>query len=417
MFKTAQIIVVGSEFFTRFKPDSNSLWLTEQLERQGVRVLSKRIVADDLDALTVAFQDAARGADLVISTGGLGPTVDDRTRDAVARACGLDLVLQQAIVDDIAAKFARRGRVPAANNERQAYIPQGAEILENIHGTAPGFYLLQGESTLLALPGPPAEMKALYQTFAQRARGLYPVGEVVTASRVLKVIGLGESDMDRRIADLYAGLTNPEVTTNFTPDDLEIHLTSRAPTLEQAEALIEPLVAGMAERLEGFLFSTEGATLAEVVSARLREQGLTLALAESMTAGMVAHRLACVPGASDILAGGVVAYTEQTKKALLGVKEETLREFSVVSEAVAKEMAEGAYQRIGCSLAVSCTGYAGPGGGTEQDPPGTAYLALCREGQTTSLRVSVPGDRNLVRARVAQSMLFWVWRETGSRQT
>jgi nicotinamide-nucleotide amidase len=412
MFATAEIVVVGSEFFTRFKPDSNSIWLTEQLERRGVRVLAKRIVADHLEALVDAFTQATQRVDLVISTGGLGPTEDDRTREAVAAACGRRLCFHQEIVDDIQAKFAQRGRVPTGNNERQAYIPEGAEILHNLNGTAPGFFLSVGSGTLLVLPGPPREMTALYQAFAQRASASFPNSGTVTASRVLKVTGLGESDMDGRIADLYRELDNPEVTINFTPNDLEIHLTARAETVEAAEALLEPLLVAMAERLQGFLFSTEGATLAEVVSQRLRRQGLTVALAESLTGGMVCHRLASIAGASDILAGGLVAYTESAKQALLGVKPETLEQHSVVSEAVAREMAEGAYRIFGCSLALSCTGYAGPTGGTPEDPVGTAYIGLCREGETRVLRVCVPGDRNLVRKRVAQAMLFWLYRET-----
>jgi nicotinamide-nucleotide amidase len=417
VFKTAEIIVVGREFFTRFKPDSNSLWLTEQLERQGVRVLAKRIVADDLPALTAAFKEATERVDLVISTGGLGPTVDDRTRDAVAAAAGLELIRQQEIVDDIVAKFARRGKVPTANNERQAYIPQGAQLLENPQGTAPGFYLRVWESMLVVLPGPPREMRPLYEEFSQRARSLYPVGESVTATRVLKVVGLGESDMDERIGELYKNLDNPEVTINFTPHDLEIHLTARAPSVEQAEGLLQPLVEGMTRRLGIHLFSTSGETLAEVVNALLRQHGLTVAVAESLTAGMVAHRLASVPGASEVLAGGVVAYTEPTKMALLGVKEETLREHSAVSEAVARAMAEGVYRRIPCSLALSCTGYAGPTGGTEQDPVGTAYLGLCWGDRTECIRVCVPGDRNLVRTRVTQALLFWLYRHLQSDPT
>lgn len=412
MFKTAEIIVVGSEFFTRFKPDSNSLWLTEQLEKRGIRVLAKRIVADDLEALTAAYKESTRRVDLVVSTGGLGPTEDDRTRDAVAAAAGLELIFRQEIADDITAKFALRGRVPSENNRRQALIPQGAEVLENRQGTAPGFYLRVWECMLLVLPGPPREMRPLYENFSERAQTLYPVGEVVTVGRVLKVAGLGESDMDRRIADLYRDLTNPEVTTNFTPHDLEIHLTARAPTEEQAEEMLAPLVLGMSERLEGYLFSTQGETLAEVVSQRLRDRGLTVGLAESVTGGMLSHRLAAVPGASDLLKGGIVAYTEASKQALLGVRPETLQAHGVVSESVAREMAEGALVRVGADIGLACTGYAGPTGGTERDPVGTAYLALATEAGTSARRVSVPGDRNLVRTRVAQAMLFWLFQET-----
>jgi nicotinamide-nucleotide amidase len=411
MFKTAEIIVVGSEFFTRFKPDSNSVWLTEQLERRGIRVLAKRIVADDLEALTAAYKEATARVDLVISTGGLGPTEDDRTRDAVAAACGLELRFHQEIVDDIVAKFALRGRIMGANNERQAYIPQGADLLNNPNGTAPGFFLRVWESMLVVLPGPPREMSHLYEQFAERAQSLYPVDNVVIASRILKVAGLGESDMDRRIADLYRNLSNPEVTINFTPSDLEIHLTARAGSSEQAEALLDPLVAQMEQRLEGFLFSNQGATLAEVVSNRLRDLGLTVALAESLTGGMVAHRLASIAGASDVLAGGIVAYSEAAKHTLLGVEESTLKEHSAVSEAVALEMAQGVCRRFGTRLGLSCTGYAGPTGGNESDPVGTAYIGLCHDGATSCLRVCVPGDRNLVRTRVAQAMLFRLFRD------
>jgi nicotinamide-nucleotide amidase len=411
MFKTAEIIVVGSEFFTRFKPDSNSLWLTEQLERRGVKVLAKRIVADDLGSLTAAYRETAARVDLVVSTGGLGPTEDDRTRDAISAALGLPLIFHQEIVDDIGAKFALRGRVMAENNERQAYIPQGAEVLDNPNGTAPGFYLAAGPAMLLVLPGPPREMKGLYERFAERCQSRYPVGEVVTAARVLKVVGLGESDMDRRIADLYKDLTNPEVTINFTAHDLEIHLTARAASLEAAEAMLDPLVEKMRQRLEVHLFSTKGEMLAEVVSELLRSRGLTVALAESLTSGLVAHRLASVAGASDLLLGGVVAYTEPAKRKLLGVSPESLREHGVVSETVAREMAEGARDLFGSALALSCTGYAGPAGGSDKDPVGTAYLALCRQGETRAMRVCVPGDRNLVRTRVAQAMLFWLYRE------
>ena len=411
MFQTAEIIVVGSEFFTRFKPDSNSLWLTEQLERRGVRVVAKRTVADDLAALTAAYREAAARVSLVISTGGLGPTEDDRTRDAVAAATGRSLVYHQEIVDDIAAKFRRRGREMAANNERQAYIPEGAEILENPNGTAPAFFIDLDGSTLLVLPGPPREMSPLYQEFAERRRQSYPVGAVVTAGRVLKVVGLGESDMDGRIADLYREVSNPEVTINFTPNDLEIHLTARASSPEQAESLLQPMVDAMVDRLGEYLFSTEGSTLAEVVSERLRTQGLTVGLAESVTGGLVAHRLASVAGASDVLKGGIVAYTEEAKQRLLGVQAETLRQHSAVSQAVAREMAEGAARQLQASISLSCTGYAGPAGGTEEDPVGTAYLALHRDGETQSMRVSVPGDRNLVRTRVSQAMLFWLHRQ------
>ncbi len=411
MFKTAEILVVGSEFFTRFKRDSNSIWLTEQLERRGVRVVAKRTVADDLTALTAAFRESASRVDLVISTGGLGPTEDDRTRDAVSLAFERPLSLRPDLLEQIAARFTMRGRLMSPNNERQALIPEGAQALENPNGTAPGFYLQHEQCQVLALPGPPREMSHLYDVFAAENAQYYPVGTVLSAARILKVAGIGESDMDELIADLYKDLTNPEVTINFTSYDLEIHLTARATTLEQAEGLLEPMAREMAVRLDGYLFSEEGASLAEVVSQMLRAKGLSIAFGESLTGGMAAHRLASIPGASELLSGSVVAYTAKAKQDLLGVQSDTIKSYSIVSEEVALEMAAGAQRVFGADVAMSCTGFAGPDGGTVEDPIGTAYLGLWRNGELKTRRVSVPGDRNLVRSRVVQSMFYWLFQE------
>ena len=411
MFLTAEIVVVGSEFFTRFKQDSNSIWLTEQLERRGVRVVAKRTVADDLDALTAAYREAAARVDLVISTGGLGPTEDDRTREAASLASERPLTLRSHLVEQIRARFEARGRTMSPNNERQGLIPEGAEILENPNGTAPGFYLEFERACLVVLPGPPREMSHLYKDFAERAKERFPTGTVLTAGRILKVTGLGESDMDALISDLYKDITNPEVTINFTSSDLEVHLTARAVSSEAAEALLEPMAAEIVQRLDGYLFSSQGESLAEVVSALLRRDGLTVALGESLTGGLVAHRLASLPGASEILQGGIVAYTPAAKTALLGVSQDTLLRDSVVSEAVAKQMALGAREALGADIGLSCTGFAGPTGGTEADPVGTAYLGLAWGDRVLCRRVSVPGDRNLVRSRVAQAMFYWLFSE------
>lgn len=409
MVSTAEIIVVGSEFFSPLKVDSNSLWLTEQLERRGVRVLAKHVLADDLPTLTQAFREALHRVDLVIATGGLGPTEDDRTREAVAAACQRPLARDPAVLEELAAKFARRGREMTPNNARQADRPEGAQLLPNAQGTAPGFWLQTPRAVVVVLPGPPREMKPLFELFVQHRFQDFSSQRWTVQRRLLKVIGLGESDMDSRIADLYRELENPEVTINFTPLDLEIHLTARAESSEQAQALLDPLVLAMAQRLRGHLFSVDGETLAEVVWRALRERGVTVAFAESLTGGLAAHRLAAVPGASEVLRGGVVAYTEAAKQLLLGVSEESCREHGVVSEQVAREMAEGVSQRLRSTLALACTGYAGPGGGTDRDPVGTAYLALHHQGTTETRRLSVPGDRELVQSRVAQAMHAWIF--------
>lgn len=410
MYRSAEILVVGSEFFSRFKQDSNSIWLTEQLENRGVRVLAKRTVADDLKTLTAAYKEALSRVDLVISTGGLGPTIDDRTRDAFAQATERHLEFRQDLYDELEKKFHSRGRVMAENNARQVWIPEAAQVLVNARGTAPGFYLDYGDSTALALPGPPREMTHLFLDFVKTSASRFPVDATVTVARTLKVSGLGESDMDSRISDLYQHLQNPEVTINFTANDLEIHLTARAPTTREAKALLEPMIEGMAQRLGVHLYSQEGETLAKVVSDLLRVRGETVAVAESLTGGLLAHRFACVPGASGVFSGGVVAYTEAAKIEFLGVRQATLDEHTAVSERVALEMAEGILGRLKADYSLSCTGYAGPSGGDEKNPVGTAYLGFHADGKTSVSRVELPGERNLLRARLAQSMLFMLYR-------
>ncbi len=409
MFNTAEILVVGSEFFSPLKLDSNSYWLTEQLEGRGVRVQAKRVLADDLSVLTAAFQQAMASVDLVVATGGLGPTLDDRTRDAVAAAFGVDLCLDQAIVDDIAAKFERRGRAMTDNNRRQALIPAGFKVLANPGGTAPGFYHVCDGPTVLLLPGPPREMQGMFEVFVQRCAQHFPERSGKLCTRVLKVSGLGESDMDSRIQDLYGDRDNPEVTINFTPDDLEIHLKGRGDTEESATSLVEDLSEKIRERLEGYLFSEQGESLAQVVSRLLQAQGLTVATAESVTGGLVAHRLSSIPGASQRLKGGVVAYTEENKVRHLSVPEELLRACSAVSPGVALKMAEAVRRDWGADLGVSTTGYAGPGGGTPEEPVGTIYVALATAHGSEVSRLEFPGDRDLVCKRGAQAALFKLW--------
>lgn len=410
MFKTAEILVVGSEFFSRDKIDTNSVWLTEQLERRGVRVLSKSVVSDDLEQLSRVIRRGLESVDLVISTGGLGPTEDDRTREAAARAFGVELEHRKDLEDEIRQRFARRGIEMAENNRRQAFVPEGATAIPNPNGSAPGFTINNESTRFLALPGPPGEMQGMFGGFLETFQSLLPEDALVTVRRTLRVTGLGESDMDRRIADLYKDLRNPEVTINFTPHDLEIHLTGKAGSEAEGQALLDPLATAIAERLEGFLFSTEDHSLPEVVVSLLTRCGLRLATAESVTGGHVAHKICSVPGASDVFSGSVVAYTAECKEKMLGVSAQTIEQFGVVSEQVAREMVEGVARLMEVPLALACAGYAGPGGGTEENPVGTVYVAFLTPKGTTVKRLSLPGSRNLIRSRATQAMLFLLFR-------
>jgi nicotinamide-nucleotide amidase len=251
-------------------------------------------------------------------------------------------------------------------------------------------------------------MKGMFETFLEHKADSFGGGTLILR-RTLRVTGLGESDMDRRIADLYKNLQNPEVTINFTPHNLEIHLTTRAASVEEAEVLTGPLVEAMKERLEGYLFSDDDRDLADVVVGLLKDTGLTLASAESVTGGHFAHSICCVSGASQVFLGSVVSYTEETKRGLLGVRQETLDEFSAVSEQTAREMVEGLKQKTGANLGLACTGYAGPTGGTDKDPVGTVYIAFSTPEKLTVRRVSLPGSRNLMRSRTTQAMLYMLF--------
>jgi nicotinamide-nucleotide amidase len=409
MYKTAQIVVVGSEFFSRDKRDTNSIWLTEELEKRGVRVLDKSIVADDLETLTRVIAQGMESTDLVISTGGLGPTEDDRTREAASRALQRELVYHSEITEDLEKRFAKRGRTMAENNRRQAYLPDGSWMVFNETGTAPGFLCEVSNGSFLALPGPPREMYGMFGLFLEHKKEEFGRGQVLVR-RTLRVTGLGESTMDRKIADLYKDLSNPEVTINFTPHNLEIHLTTRAESAEEAQELAEPLVESIKDRLAGYLFSDDDRDLAEVVVGQLTEAGLTLASAESVTGGHFAHSVCSVSGASQVFLGAVVSYTESTKMGLLGVGEDTLNQHSAVSERTALEMVEGLKAKTGADLCLACTGFAGPTGGTDENPVGTVYIAFSTPEKTTVRRLSLPGSRNLMRARTTQAMLYMLFR-------
>lgn len=409
MYKTAQIIVVGSEFFSRDKTDTNSIWLTEELEKRGVRVLSKSIVADDLETLTRVIKQGMESADLVISTGGLGPTEDDRTREAASLALGLELEYHPEIEAELRRRFQIRGRTMAENNRRQAYVPRGSRVVENPTGTAPGFLCETGNRGFLALPGPPREMQGMFHSFLGSKREALG-GEMVIYRRTLRVSGLGESDMDRMISDLYQNVSNPEVTINFTPHNLEIHLTTRASNGEESERLSSPMLELMKERLDGYLFSDDDRNLAEVVVSMLQAKRLTLAAAESVTGGHFAHRICSVSGASQVFLGSLVSYTEETKERWLDVRRETLEAHSAVSEQTALEMVEGVKKKTGADICLACTGFAGPGGGTEIDPIGTVYIAFSTPERTTVSRTGIAGSRNLMRARTTQTMLYMLFR-------
>jgi nicotinamide-nucleotide amidase len=400
----AEIIAVGSELLTPARVDTNSLFLTAQLNELGIEVTLKTIVGDDRERLTTVVRAAIERSDLVLITGGLGPTEDDVTRDAVAAALGRSQTLSQQACDEIQARFARLNRPMADINRRQAMMIEGAEILSNPNGTAPGQWLLEGRASIALLPGPPREMEPMYVNHC-RARVLSMVPPLAIAMRIYRIAMMGESDVDQLIAPVYTKYTNPATTMLAGIGDVQVHLRSRCPSMAEAEARVDELGAQIEALLGDRIYSNDGSPLEERVGVLLQRRAATLAVAESCTGGLVAERLTSVPGSSGYFAGGFITYTEEMKIALLGVYAETLKLQGAVSAEAAEAMAIGCRERTGADYAVSVTGVAGPEGGTEAAPVGTVFIGLASESGCTSKRFQWGGERIRVRGLASQAAL------------
>ena len=401
---TAEIIAIGSELLTPHRADTNSLWLTEKLNSAGIEVKLKTIVGDDDARLDEAIRDALRRSRVVVTTGGLGPTEDDITRKVAARALSRRLVLDERVLEDIRAKFARWGRKMPEINARQAMILDGAEVLDNPNGTAPGMYVEHDSRAVVLLPGPPREMRPMFEQFVLPKLAA-KAGDVRVARRVLRVAGMGESAVDERIAPVYTRYDNPQTTILFNQGEIEIHLTAQAKTEQDAELLLDGLAGQIEEKLGDAVFAFRGETMEEVVGLRLAVTGFTLAVAESCTGGLISGRLTEVPGSSVYFMEGVVTYSNEAKVRLLGVPSDLIAEHGAVSARVAEAMAEGARLRAGTDFGLAVTGFAGPGGGTGEKSVGLVYVALSDDAHTEHRRLLLPGDRQLIRWRASQAAL------------
>ena len=319
----AEIIAIGSELLTPYRTDTNSLWLTERLNSIGISVLQKTIVGDEESWLEEAVRDALRRSDVIISTGGLGPTEDDITRKVFARVSGRQLMLDYEVLDQIRERFASRGHQMTPNNERQALVPRGASVLPNPNGTAPGIRMDQDGKLIVLLPGPPRENQPMFNDYVMPELEKMSRGARIS-KRLLKVTGLGESALDDMIADIYTPYTNPITTILFTDSEIEIHLTAMAETIARAEEIVDELADKLEDRLKDHLYTTTGETLESVIGNRLLLKRYTIATAESCTGGLIAERITSVPGASDYFVGSIVSYTDQAKAELLGVPREMI---------------------------------------------------------------------------------------------
>jgi nicotinamide-nucleotide amidase len=400
----AEIIAVGSEMLTPQKIDTNSLYLTEQLNELGVEVVQKSIIGDDRSRLAGEIGAALKRTGIVILSGGLGPTEDDVTRDASALALGRGQTFRQEIWDEIGARFARMNRKMAENNKRQAYLIDGAEALPNDRGTAPGQWIEQDGRILFLLPGPPKELKAMFERqILPRLKERLPA--LVIRTRHFRVAGMGESDLDQQIAPVYTKYANPVTTILAGAGDIHIYLRARCKTDEEAECLLTEVAAPIEKILGDRIYSYGGESLEEVIGEILIATGRTMSVAESCTGGMVAERVTSVPGSSKYFRGGFLTYTDEVKTQLLGVSKDLLAAEGAVSEAAAREMAIGARKVLNTTFALSVTGFAGPDGGTEANPVGTIYIGLASDGTCDVRRVQFIGDRERIRMLASQSAL------------
>ena len=400
-----EIIAVGSEMLTPQRVDTNSLWLTDQLNIVGVEVSAKAIVGDDRARLADVLRGALRRSDIVLLSGGLGPTEDDVTRDSVAEVLGREQHFREELLEAIAERFRQLRRNMADNNRRQAYLIEGAEALANPRGTAPGQWIRTGDGKFIALlPGPPHELKGMFtEQVMPRLRAILPVLHI--ALRQFRVAGMGESDLDQLIAPVYMQYPRVATTVLAKPGDIEIHLRARMASQDEAEAVLNELAPKIETLLGDRIYSRDGATLEASVGRLLKERGQTVSVAESCTGGLLGQRFTSVAGSSTYFKGGFLTYTNEMKTSLLGVSEDLLSKHSAVSEAAAAAMASGAQERTASTWAISVTGYAGPEGGSEADPVGTIYIGLAGPDGVEVRRLQMIPERERVRQMGATAAL------------
>lgn len=407
---SAEIIAIGSELLTPNRTDTNSLWLTEKLNDIGVEVMLKTIVGDDAVRLEETIRDALKRSDIVITTGGLGPTEDDITRQVAANSVARWLVYRDELEADLRERFKRWGREMPEINKRQAFVIDGAEVLPNPNGSAVGMHLEIGGKHLAILPGPPREMQPMFENFVLPK--LKPVaGDISVSRRVIKVSGMGESAVDEAIAPIYVTYNSVQTSILFNKSEVEVHLALKSNDTADADSELGEIVGKIVGKLGAAVFSVQGETMEKVVGRMLAENGKTLSVAESCTGGLIGSRLTDIPGSSRYFIEGAVTYSNDAKVRMLGVSHQTLDDHGAVSAETAAEMATGMRNRSGTDYAISLTGIAGPDGGTEEKPVGTVFIGFADAKGTKTMKMTLPGDRFLIRWRSSQAALDYLRRQ------
>ena len=414
LLRTAEVIAVGSELLGSTRLDTNSLFIAERLSALGIELCAKAVVGDDRARLAEIFRQARARADLVVITGGLGPTADDLTRESVSEVLGVPMAEDPALVAAIEQRFTRRGMRMPDINRRQAQVLRGATALDNPNGTAPGQYIEDGEKIIVLLPGPPRELQPMFTALCEGPLRAHAGHERIYRTSLF-VTGRSESHVEETVQPIYStwrlSAQPIETTILATPGQIELHLTSRGSDARVAEQVLREAQERLVAALGPDVFSTGGRLMEQVVGDLLRERGLTVAAAESCTGGLLLSRLTDVPGSSEYVAGGAVLYSNQMKAVLSDVPEELINTHGAVSEPVAVALAEGIRRRTGADVTVGVTGIAGPGGGTPSKPVGTVAIAAIVSNAPARVRTfSFPGGRPQIKFQATQAALDMIRR-------
>lgn len=403
---TVELICVGTELLLGSIVNTNAAFLAEKCAGLGLSCYFQTVVGDNEKRLSGVLETALERSDIVILSGGLGPTEDDLTKEVAAKVCGKKLVLHEPSRQAILQYFEKKGTEPTDNNWKQAMLPEGGIVLDNPNGTAPGVIIETKKNKVILLPGPPNELCPMFES------GVRPYLEGLTnqviCSQTVKVCGIGESRAETMVKDLIDAQTNPTIATYAKTGEVHIRVTAGAENQKTAAKLIKPVVKELKRRFENAIYTTdEETTLESAVVELLRANGLTATCAESCTGGLLSARLVNVPGVSEIYKSGLVTYSNKAKRKLLGVKKATLQKYGAVSEQTAEEMAKGAAALTKADVAVAVTGIAGPDGGTKEKPVGTVYIACAVKGKTVVKKYQFAGNRSKVReATVSEALVL-----------
>lgn len=406
----AEILCVGTELLLGDIVNTNAQYLAQRLANLGIDVYHQSVVGDNVQRLKEELEQSFNRADIVVTTGGLGPTPDDLTKETGAEYFGKKMILDEDTVDKLKSYFLKSGKGKLeGNNIKQAYFPEGAVIFPNNHGTAPGCGLDVNGKILIILPGPPSEMKPMFEYSAIPFLKKYSNG--VLESKVFRITGIGEGVLAEKIKDLIDNSTNPTIATYAKEWEVTLRVTAKSDTREDALKLIEPIKNELYKRLGDNIYGENDTSIEAVIGNLLMNKKLTLATTESCTGGLIASKLINYPGISSVFVEGAVTYSNEAKMRRLDVKPETLNRFGAVSEETAYEMAEGIAKTSGTNIGLSTTGVAGPGGGTPQKPVGLVYIGLYINGKVEVRKLQRPGTRDKVRKRATMYALDFLRRE------